>query len=468
LIRIKSFVPIVILALGLLGTVKSSLFLLLIKTAVDAFAIGQGGAKVKLVLLYFLALALTSRLPILWSRRWDRVLPIGLVGLHFVSLAEHVYYCRLTGLAVVARTVCFFDGLYSASRLQHAHASKAVLSTLVGQAGQSFDAGLPFVEIFPTWWLWCHSVLFSVVAMVGFAAAHKAQKERPFGPFLCYALVVFTLLKNSLDGGPLDSQTIAAIPYFVALSGYERGKGLGLAGGLLAVTLSLSGMEFAGYDLWRLFSALIFFAIPLVGQWAWDRPGLKAWLAVLALVCPLLLGPALLYRGHFRTPRLPNSAATLHYGLEKLEKGWTVSLVSQGPLGEVPVELGRIKDVRRGHRVVLSRLQLERDTTPIELCDTFSLNLFRRPVVWYQSPTYAVIEGPMPLPGSESWKESEFVTGFLRDETEGSHRLVLELAVGSGVNVAADALGRESYAAEFFGLLYEKPDPLKSWSNTEP
>jgi hypothetical protein len=434
---------------------------------VDSFAIGHGGAKVKLVLLYFLGLVALSGLPSPWHRKWNIWLPAGLAILHLVALAEHVAYCMKSGVPIIARTICLYHGLNSPSRLQHTHSSKAVISTILTYTGEGFDAGHPYLAIFPSWWLWLHTALFLGVAMMGVLVVHKAQKEMRFGEFLSLALVVFTLVKNGLDGGPLDTQTIAAIPYFAVLMGFHRKTGFALTGVLLLTTLGLSGTEFAFYDIWRFSSATLCFGMPLLIQRARGHGDPKSWVVVLLAVLPLILAPAVQYRGHFPTPRLPNSAVTIKYGLERLQKGWVISLVSKGELPNVGSSLFRVKEVRRGHRMWVTRVELLRDTTPFELCDLLSLNVFRQHVGWYQEPAYVTIRGPMKLPASKTWRQSELVTGYLEDTVGDEERLVLELCVGGKTNAASDALGTELYVARTMALHYRKPSPEKDWRKPE-
>lgn len=454
----RASVGLVLCLVALVVTFQSNLFLMSLKLVVDSFAIGHSGAKVRLFLVYLALVAALYPLPSLWRPGWLRPFLGALGTLYALSLGEHLYYCHKLGLAAIPRTVCLSNGLQSATRLQHMHGSKAVLGILTRYTGQGFDAGNPFLGVFAHWWLGFHALLFLLTGAAGLALLHHHLKKHSLWNSLSMALVVFTLVKNSCDGGFLDTQTLAAVPVLGYHLGYSPRKAGVPVLLLLLLNLALSGPAYLGYDLWRFTSATACFSLPILcGLTIKERKWLLP-CGVLALILPAL--PLLQFAGLVRSNRLPNTPDTFLYAFRPLRAGWTVNVVSDETLSPHSSQDFQVVEERTGRKVRVSRVKLNRDTTPLELCDAFSLNIFRRPVGWYQEPAYVTISGPAPLPAEKRWRSSPLVVAYLEEPS----RLSLQLIPGAGTNAAADAFGDTLYGASELTLFYQNPFPQGPWS----
>lgn len=447
----------------LIAVIKSDFVLMVLKIFVDSFALGHSGSKVKLLLAVYFVIALSSVYKLPWRPRWKSGLIVGLVLLHFLSLASYLFYCFQNGLGILPQNVCFFDGVHSSTRLQHIHTSKLVMATLFEYAGQSLDGGRPYLKFFPNWWCWIHTSIFLVVGVMALSSLQEARSCRNFPLYLCYFLVLITLLKNSLDGGPLDTQTLAAIPFFTWFSGFGVRRGAYISGALMALNLMLSGPDYLAYDLWRFILALITFSLPLAVNRIREDRTLQNILLSCALVFVWTLAPVAQFAGWVQSHRISNAVGTLLYANSELKRDWVVQVVSVGPLQLRRDDSLRIEGFYQGRRLNLTNLRLLKDTQVLALADRFGLNIFRRPISWHPKPAFVSVEGPGPLPEAAEWEQSEFVTAYLVDKSGSLNRLLLELKVGGGINVANEALGIEAYAAQSFRLNYDNPVPSGNW-----
>ena len=454
--------------LALVAVSNSNLALMVTKVFVDAFAIGHGGSKVKLLLSVYLLVTLASLVKLPWRKSWGAKLVAGLVLLHLLSLGSYLVYCWQNGLTLIPQNVCFFDGVHSSTRLQHIHTSKLVMATLLGYAGQGLDAGRPFVHFFPTWWRWLHSATFLIIGFLALLSLCHTRSKRSFGEYLCYFMVLMTLLKNSLDGGPLDTQTMAALPFFAWLLGYRVTWGAGLAGLLLTVSLLLSGPTLLAFDLWRFSLAVVSFSVPLALQTAWLNKSWAKTLMSAALIGLCLLAPFAQFQGWVRSHRLANTPSMFRYGESGLKKDWVIQVVSVGELPNTETSPVQVVSHGRGRRLCLSNVKITKDTSVLSLCDEFGLNIFRKPISWTHLPAYVTIEGPSPLPSEAAWANSELVSAFCLDETGPLKRLILQLKVGGGINIANEAFGTTPYAAQNFRISYENPRPNGDWQQVKP
>lgn len=449
--KLRAIALMMIALFALWLTFQSNFFLLVCKLVVDSFAISLSGAKVRLLFLSLSLLSLLMIFPPLWSKKWTPAFLVGLALLYCLPVAEHLYFCQKTDLPILPRTVCLSDGMMSATRLQHIHESKVALATLFDYTGQSFEMGRSFLAVFPAGLRWCHAALFLLVSIAGFLCAQGYARRGRLWASISFALVTFSMVKNSVDGGPLDTQTLAAFPFFLHFLGYSAKRGAIISLSLLGLNFVLSGIAYFWVDAWRFATATIVFALPLL--WSRAHASRKYLLGCLAGMSLLVLLPALQYLQVVENNRLPTTPSVLRYAFQPLEEGWTVTLISGHDLSGVLTKDSTVEETHVGDQVRMSRVKLLRRSTPLELCDVYRLNITRRPVEWYQGPVYMVIEGHQPLPEDRSWRTSPLVTGYLEEE----NRLVLEMYPGGTINTATDAFGPSLYGAETFRLQYEKP-----------
>ena len=139
-----------------------------------------------------------------WKPRWNKLFVGGLVSLYALVLAEYIYYTRHFGLPLNERSVLVYDGMQSSTRLEHIHNCKAALSVLIPYLGQGFDAGAPFVAVYPKMLLLVHGVVFLVVCLMSVLLMQYYGKRLTPERTVFLALGLYPLVKGVVDGGPFS------------------------------------------------------------------------------------------------------------------------------------------------------------------------------------------------------------------------------------------------------------------------
>ena len=209
----------------LLAVIFSSQVMFISKWLIDSLAFGKSTVKVYgflgYALLYALVYAGGWRLKPRLRHSWLIILLVALFGL---SLLSHFMFLTKYGLPFWAQADAVLDNHFSGNHLTHIHTFKpvlVVLGGLVGLAGPSsfYDNGTAFFSLLPHWLYYLGALLLVslLFLLVGYWRQEQSRltpKQRwPF-TFL-YLVSSFVILKNIIDGGFFNKETLIALPIFL-------------------------------------------------------------------------------------------------------------------------------------------------------------------------------------------------------------------------------------------------------------
>lgn len=426
------------LALLLMGCLVSPGLSLLVKNAVDLFALGHSSAKTLVVLLFFLVLLGAQRSSVPSPPAWaGRALGIALLLCAAVSLAEHVWYTRLAGLSLGEESLMMREGFWSINAITHIHVSKVLLSPLFGSLAAQTDAGFPFQPLFPLWLPWAHLLLFLVTVGLMTAVALDGYRRMSAGRATTLALCLFALVKNAVDGGPLSPEVWSALPVTFAALG-RRKTALVL---LVAVPLYLILAGRSWQDaLWRMPVNMLVLALPLL----WDLtpgPTLRKAPALVGLAAVLYLSPLLLRRVVPNFGWQPYALNLWLYGDIELPAGFEVWALTSRPEQAEDLEGVRVLGSEKAGPFTHLRLHLSLPSTPLTLCRQLGLPISRRPVTWYPGEMEFQVWAK-PLQGALTIERPNPLLRDLTVQPDGEFSKVkMRLAPGSNDNLAVALLG---------------------------
>ena len=451
----------------LLGMLHYPKVMIAVKYTLDHFAGGFSGAKAVLLVLFLTVLSAVQPFPAVWKPRWNGFFVGGLAFLYTLVLAEYVYYVRLFGMPLNQRSVLVYDGMQSSTRLEHIHNCKAALSALIPYLGQGFDAGAPFVAVYPKMLLLFHGLVFLVVCVMSVLLMQYYGQRLTPEKTVFLALGLYPLVKGVVDGGPFSLPDAGRLAFLalVFLKGARRRAVLALSLLLTTTALLIEADKGLVHNLLRLGIAMLGLSLPLLFEKARRGTSPGAWVGAVVAAISFLGAPIFTYKLYSVQQTPPFSLATWEYGSSVLKQGWTVHIVHRGELKDC--EVGQILGTLKANRLSVSRLKLARETTPFELCRLYRLNVLRTPVVWYQEPGYVVVEGPFRMEDPREWLHNPIVLRYSFQEEADRTRLVLELIPGAQTNVACDLLPIGPFPTRRVDLTYTVPDEV-SWKRVVP
>lgn len=434
----RSTVVALLSALLIWGCLGWAPFGLLVKGLVDLVALGHSLAKTLLLLLFILVLSLLVKrkgsVSDVWTRRFALLLPV----LFLANLIQYLWYCNKFGIAPIGWSAVVEGGYWTMSRLDHTHTAKAMLSPLPGWLATRTDVGHSLGALFPKPLLWLQLVLFLlVIALAGFTSVHQLKNDTP-GRATSYVLASFVLVKCLVDGGLLIPEVWAAVPVFSYLvfgrDGLKMGTSLSLvyAGSLFFWKPGAPAIVLLDW-----LPALVALFVPVV----WERSKSLS----LALLLLVLTTPFIRYYAVPSSRFRPHALNTAAYSYESLKQGWRVYIASPRRLpraGLLDIE-SEVMASQTGF--YLTQGTLTADTTPMELCRTFGLEVVRRPISWYHGPVQ-VESRTVVLKGSlDAVADSPLVTSFQQEQDKvsvlfrpGVNRDLAMAALGSGLVVLHD------------------------------
>ena len=432
------------------------------KFFLNQYAFAESSFKLILLLLFLTVLSAIQPLGSIWKESWNRRFSALLILLYGFTLTEYLYYCWLFQLSPTRRTVVFDGGTFSTTRIDHIHNAKAVLSVFLPYRGQAFDAGTPFLSIYPRSVLVVHGVLFLLVCLATVLLVHHYARQWTAERTLFLALAMFPLVEEVVDGGPLqlDNSTRLILVALVLTRGVYRNILLVCGFSLFFANLYLGAHKGLLFNLVTGCVGVVGLMLPLAFERMRLERSVLAGVGFVVLLTLFLGTPLWKYHHYSHFQKTNYSPGAWLYGNSKLEKGWTVHIVSGGELPKQ--DIGELMGTSRANRLRISHLKLNRETTPFELCRLLRLNVLRGPVTWYQEPVYAIIEGPFVLQEPAKSLDSECVQRYSLTTTRGQSRLVLELIPGSQIPVAADLMQNGPYVADKFDWTYTEPE-VTSW-----
>ena len=236
------------------------------------------------------------------------------------------------------------------------------------------------------------------------------SRERKSGPeFTLDFLVWFVAVKATVDGGPLNSEFVAVLPFLLAAVWTGSWRRFGL---LLWLSYFIFTLFLPGSNLLRLFQFISTLIALGTAVLALKRP---RWGAGLTLLAVLLLP---LVRNSLDSDLAESNHAwnVLNSLRTPLEPGDTVYVTSSADLESS--ELGEILEVQTALPYRVATVRILRDTTAYQLCRSLGLYVARRPVRFEpQVDQRAVVAVWQP-----GWVKGDF-------------RLVeLDMPAGAGVN----------------------------------
>ena len=347
----------------------SPLCALVVKMWVDVFAIGDSFTKVYLILLLAGLVLLSPKLP--FDPRTARATSLLLGVLLLLSLGQHSWVMDSLGLGIKNQIGVVFAGDYSTTRLDHIHVPKAALGLLLSGMSYRFDAGLPFQQFFPAYLLWTQLLLLMLLSLGAFVVLVNSRDRKSGPEFVLDFLVWFVAVKATVDGGVLNSEFVAVLPFLLAAVWTGSWRRFGL---LLWLSYFIFALILPGSNLLRLFhffSTLIALSTAVL---AVKRPRWGAGLILLAvLVLPLVrngLDPELAESNH--------AWNVLNSLRSPLKPGDTVYVTSSADLESN--ELAEVLEVQTALPYRLATVRILGATTVYQLCRSLGLYVARRPV----------------------------------------------------------------------------------------
>lgn len=179
---------------------------------VNIFADGYSNIKTILFFVYLFSLGLIF---LLFKKRSVKKLKwkyfgITILVMYLYSLALQIFYTISNNLPWGYIYITGNNGEISSSSILHIHIGKAVIGVLLPHLN-NIDAGSAYLNLFPNWLFLLGSILLSIIlwqAIIYFTVSFRylLQNIKPRQALFLvigYALLSFSLIKTSIDGGIL-------------------------------------------------------------------------------------------------------------------------------------------------------------------------------------------------------------------------------------------------------------------------
>lgn len=197
------------------------------KTFMNIFSYGLSDFKIYfLIVFYFITAVSWNFMPEKVGRRSLAVSLAVLAVCFALGMAEFIYLYLRLGIPVLLGEYAYFvgDGAFTGTVFTHIHNSKIVLAA-VCRAIQHFfpqwqinaDYGLPMLHYYPRGLAAAQLVLVLTGIFLIFRSLRHMRNSLPMGWFVVYFISAFIVLKNSVDGGILNRETMFALPVFLAV-----------------------------------------------------------------------------------------------------------------------------------------------------------------------------------------------------------------------------------------------------------
>ncbi len=188
---------------------------------INVFAGGRSSVKVTLFLVYASALLVINLVPKKSFKKINisyRFLIAWLIGIFSYNFFLQLFFSQKFGFSLNDFVITVNHGEISSTKLLHSHIAKGSMGwvlNLFGAANQeNIDAGLAFIGLMPTV-LFIIALLLLIGTVVIFLWYYwqnfSGLKKRQVALTLLYAVISFSLLKNFIDGGLLNRETLPAL-----------------------------------------------------------------------------------------------------------------------------------------------------------------------------------------------------------------------------------------------------------------
>ncbi|MFA6194584.1 MAG: hypothetical protein WC719_02455 [Patescibacteria group bacterium] len=201
----------------------------IIHSFVNIFAGGRSEIKTILFILYLLfliTLYLSLRGRSFKALKW-KWFGLSLLIMYLYGLGLHIFHVLANKLPLTTFFVTGRNGEISCSSLQHTHIAKAAIAQIFSYFDKikfpMTDAGGAYLGIIPGWILLFGSLLLIILllqAVLYFTTSFKkllddkSTRQKAFLIF-GYALISFSLIKTSLDGGAFDRGSIISLIFVI-------------------------------------------------------------------------------------------------------------------------------------------------------------------------------------------------------------------------------------------------------------
>ena len=205
---------------------------------VNIFAGGRSEIKTVIFILY---LALLMVVHLLFRQTKPRSLKwrwfgLALAAMYIYGLALQIFYILSNNLSWTDYFITGNNQEISSSTIWHSHIAKAVIGQIFSLAGrtrlETMDAGSAYLGIIPCWVFLLGAVILIVLicqAILFFSTSFRSMlagrtRRQQYFLILSYAIVSFSLIKTSIDGGLLTSSFVIGLFFIIALIARQRGK----------------------------------------------------------------------------------------------------------------------------------------------------------------------------------------------------------------------------------------------------
>jgi len=241
-----------VLAVLAVLSVCTILFPFHVRVVVDVFAIGLSDMKILSfpIFAFMLAVLYYSKPNNLDYCQTARKIWVLLSVLFAAGLLFYVYLVLTSGVDGFYRFYAVRDGFVSSSLIGHIHAFKPVVGWFLEsmpQLSYTFDFGYPILAFIPSYaYMPFTLLLFYLIYLVyKFVPNISARLDYSIGMFFPFAVSLYTVLKNIVDGGLLNTQLTIPMAVFAFLLAFRKEDSFARkTAKLLAFTLSFVLLQF--------------------------------------------------------------------------------------------------------------------------------------------------------------------------------------------------------------------------------
>ena len=158
--------------------------------------------------------------------------------MYLYGLILHIYYVLSNNLKITDFILTGNNGEISSSIITHTHIAKGVLGQIFSFFGKNYfqttDAGSAYVGIFSSWLFGIGALLFVFLMFQAFyyftilfrKILNNKNKRQKIFLIIGYAVLSFSLIKTTIDGGVLNPSFIIGLIFIALFIIREKGKSI--------------------------------------------------------------------------------------------------------------------------------------------------------------------------------------------------------------------------------------------------
>ncbi len=193
---------------------------------VNIFAGGRSTIKVYLFIFYLCILGIVTIYKKKYPHKFNkhtqffRLFFISTALLFLIGIITQLYLYFVYGIPWGETLIVFNNHEISSSRIWHIHTLKGAMALLISPFSSGVftnaDVGLAFIGIIPTFFYFITLFLlaisiYSSIRLYVAIQTHSYSNKQIALLWICYSIFSFSILKNTIDGGILNVETIPAI-----------------------------------------------------------------------------------------------------------------------------------------------------------------------------------------------------------------------------------------------------------------